>query len=204
MEKPTKKYLEELIVDAQNKFDNFLYVYSDTTNAEITYVCTKKQNMLGLLSGFSSLAEMRTRKVKESKTISKNCKYYNKIYKIDKRVEKIECFVGGHNDVDIIYFAFYNGKRRYLFPYFADLSKAVAYPIIVAEFENNNVIEEYRIDGNQIVYEKYDYSAQERIIYYCINFVPAGKYPILGEETGIYNPNTFEYNQTYNHVWCQE
>ena len=36
MEKPTKKYLEELIVDAQNKFDNFLYVHSDTTNAEIT------------------------------------------------------------------------------------------------------------------------------------------------------------------------
>ena len=62
------------------------------------------------------------------------------------------------------------------------MSKAVGYPILVTNFENGKVTEEYRVDGNKILYEKYDYSLKDTVGYYCINFVPTGICPVLGEE----------------------
>lgn len=204
MEKPNNEYLQELIKTTRKEFDNFSYVFSNIQNANITYVCTKKRNLTGIIKGLRGLAEMKTYNVGETSKISPNCKYYNKFYNVGDRPEKIECFVGGHNDLDVIYIVKYDCNHRYLFPYFADLNKAVGYPIIVSVFENGNVIEEYEIDGNKILYEKYDYSMQDKVEYYCVNFVPTGKYPILGEENGYFNAKTLEYHQVRNKVWYQK
>ena len=204
MEKPTEDYLLELISNTRKKFDDFSYCFADIPNVKITYVNTNKRNLTGIIEGMRGLAEMKAHNTKESLKISSNCKNYNKFYRSSEKVVKVECFVGGHNDLDVIYAAQYDGGRRYLFPYFEDKSKAVGYPIIVANFENGKVVEEYRVDGNKILYEKYDYSKQDTVGYYCINFVPEGECPILGEEEGCFNVNSLEYHQMSNKVWCQK
>ncbi len=204
MEKPTEEYLQKLISNARKKFGEFSYCFADIPNVKITYVNTNKRNLTGIIEGMCWLTEMEAHKTKESLKISPICKNYNKFYRSGERVIKVECFVGGHNDLDVIYVAQYDGERRYLFPYFEDKSKAVGYPIIVANFENSKVVEEYRVDGNKILYEKYDYSKQDKVGYYCINFVPEGECPILGEEEGYFNVNSLEYHQMSNKVWCQK
>ena len=226
MKKPTKAYLQELISNARKKFDEFSYCCADIPNVKITYVNTNKRNLTEIIEGMRGLAEMKAHNTKESLKISPNCKNYNKFYKSGERVIKVECFVGrsrktnswskgervikvecfvgGHNNLDVTYVAQYDGERRYLFPYFEDKSKAVGYPIIVANFENGKVAEEYRVDGNKILYEKYDYSKQDKVEYYCINFVPDGECPILGEEEGYFHVDPLEYHQVSNTVWCQK
>lgn len=204
MKKPTKEYLQELISNARKKIDDFLYCCADIPNVKITYVNTNKRNLTGIIEGMRGLTEMETHNTKESSKISPNCKNYNKFYKSGERVIKVECFVGGHNDLDVIYAAQYDGERRYLFPYFEDKSKAIGYPIIVANFENGKVVEEYRVDGNKILYEKYVYSKQDKVEYYCINFVPDGECPILGEEEGYFHVDPLEYHQVSNTMWCQK
>lgn len=203
MSKPSREYLIKLMEDTQEEFERFSYVESDVQNEKITYVCTKKRNIMGILSGLSGLAEMKKYKVKEACNISSNCKYYNKFYKSDDRLVKVECFVGGCDDIDVIYIAHYDGNCRYLFPYFSDLSKAVGYYIIVTKYENGNVVEEYSVNCGQIVYEKYDYSRQNGVGYYCVNCVPNGNPQILGEEEGIYDKNSLEYSQVSNYAWYQ-
>ena len=204
MEKPAEEYLQKLISNARKKFGEFSYCFADIPNVKITYVNTNKRNLTGIIEGMRGLTEMEAHKTKESLKISPICKNYNKFYRSGERVIKVECFVGGHNDLDVIYVAQYDGERRYLFPYFEDKSKAVGYPIIVANFENSKVVEEYRVDGNKILYEKYDYSEQDTVGYYCINFVPMGQCPILGEEKGYFSVNSLEYHQMSNKVWCQK
>ena len=204
MEKPTEEYLQELIINARKKFDEFSYCFADIPNVKITYVNTNKRKLTGIIEGMRGLTEMEAHNTKESLKISPNCKNYNKFYKSGERVIKVECFVGGHNNLDVTYVAQYDGERRYLFPYFEDKSKAVGYPIIVANFENGKVAEEYRVDGNKILYEKYDYSKQDKVEYYCINFVPDGECPILGEEEGYFHVDPLEYHQVSNTVWCQK
>lgn len=48
------------------------------------------------------------------------------------------------------------------------------------------------------------YSLKDTVGYYCINFVPTGICPVLGEEAGYFNINSLEYRQTKNEVWCQK
>ena len=203
VKRPTNAYLENLITDTLNAFENFSYSLANVQSEKTTYICTKKRNMMGILSGFRSRAEMNTYKVGESQNIRQNCKYYNKFYKSNGKINKIECFAGDHNNVDVIYIAHYVGALRYLFPYFSDMTKAVGYYIVVTRFENNDVIEEFMVKTNQIIYEKYEYSTPEKIEYYCINYVPTGSSPILDEEKGFYNSKSFEYCQKHNFAWFE-
>ena len=114
MEKPTEEYLQELISNARKKFDEFSYCFADIPNAKITYVNTQKRNLTGMTKGLRGLAEMKAHNTKESLKISPNSKNYNKFYRSGEKVIKVECFVGGHNDLDVIYVAQYDGERRYL------------------------------------------------------------------------------------------
>ncbi len=201
MSKPSKEYLKELIIETQKKFNDFVFEFSNAKTADVTYVCTKKRNPIGMKSGIAGLAEMRTYNVKELQSIRPNCKYYNKFYKENGKVKRIDCIVGGHNEIDVVYIAHYDGNRRYIFPYFENHEKAVGYYVIVAEFDSESVIEEYMSNDSQIVYEQYDFSNSNNIGYYCINYVPNGNFSILGESEGEYNAESLEYKPISNYAW---
>lgn len=201
--KPDKKYLKKLITDTRQKFEEFTYPELDLSSASITYIPTKKRNFMGLKAGLDGLAEMKRYKVKESDRIRSNCMFYNKFYKVDGQVLKIDAFVSGHDRLANRYIAYYEGNHRYLFPFY-DWGKATGLYTLVTHFENERVVEEYFVNQGQIVYESYDYSRSDKVGYYCINYVPTGKYPVLGESEGYFLPDSLEYIEEESYAWYQE
>lgn len=203
MEIPSKEYLRGLLDTAKQKFGGFEPVDLDTSCFDISYISTKKRNFMGLKDGISGLAEMRKYKVKQSVTIRSNSMYYHKLYKRDGKVVKIDSFVAGHERLGVSYFAYYEGNYRYLFPYSGFGTKSWTY-MFVTHYINGKVSEEYMVSGNQIVYEKYDYSNEGKANYYYINYVPTGIYPVLAEKSGYYLLDTLEYIEEQYFVWYQE
>lgn len=203
MEIPSKEYLQMLLDAAHQKFNNFERVELDTSCFDISYIPTKKRNFMGLKDGISGLVEMRKYKVKESTSIRSNSMYYQKFYKTDGKAVKIDSFVAGHERLDVSYSVYYEGDYRYLFPYSRFGTKSWTY-MVVTHYKNSKVSEEYMVSGNQIIYEKYDYSNEGKANYYYINYVSTGTYPVLAEESGYYLLDTLEYIGEQCFVWYQE
>ena len=63
-------------------------------------------------------------------------------------MKRIDCIVGGYDEIDVVYIAYYDGNRR-LFPCFENHEKTVGYYVIVAEYDDENIIEEYITHYNQ-------------------------------------------------------
>lgn len=202
--KPDKEYLKQLIEDTLKKFNDFDCDFFDFPEAEISYIATKKRFNIGLRSGLSGLAEMKTYKSKESTSIRKNCQFYNKFYKEDGRIRKIECFTDGHDRLSTTYIAYYEDDKRFLFPFWNHQKDPHARHIFVTTIKNGKVIEEYHIDGKHIVYEKYGYTEGDKVDYYYINYVPTGNDPVLGESKGYYLTYTLEYVEEENYSWFQD
>ena len=99
--------------------------------------------------------------------------------------------------------AHYEGNHRYLFPFY-DWGKATGLYTLVTHFKDGQVVEEYFISRGQIVYESYDYSRNDKVGYYYINYVPTGKYPLLGESKGYFLPDFLEYVEEESYAWYQE
>ena len=158
---------------------------------------------MGLKAGLDGLAEMERYKVKESSKIRSNCMFYHKFYKDGGKILKIDSFVAGHDRLSDSSIAYYENNYRYLFPYYGQ-EKADGLYILVTHFENERVVEEYFVKQEQIVYESYDYSRSDKVGYYCINYVPTGKYPVLGESKGYFLPDSLEYVEEESYAWYQE
>ena len=201
--KPDKEYLKQLIEFTKQKYDEFEYPDLDLSKTEVTYIPTKKRNYMGIKLGIDGLEEMKKYKVKETAKIRSNCMFYHKYYKIDNKIIKIESFVSGHDRITNNYIAYYEGDYRYLFPFYKK-EKATGLYIFVTHFENNQVIEEYMISQNQIVYDKYEYFDHNKVKYYYINYVPTGKYPVLGESKGYYLLDSLEYIEEEKYVWYED
>ena len=75
--------------------------------------------------------------------------------------------------------------------------------MIVAECDDENIIEEYMTNYSQIISEQYDFSNRNNVCYHCIIYVPDGKSLILGESEREYNAESLEYNPTSNYVRCE-
>ena len=76
--------------------------------------------------------------------------------------------------------------------------------MIVAEYDDENIIEEYITNFNQIISEQYDFSNRNNVGYHCIIYVPNGKSLILGESEREYNAKSLAYNPTSNYVRCEK
>lgn len=72
--------------------------------------------------------------------------------------------------------------------------------MIVAEYYDKNIIEEYITNFNQIISEQYDFSNRNNIGYNCIIYVPNGKSLILGESEREYNAKSLKYNPISTYV----
>ncbi|MDE7400217.1 MAG: hypothetical protein K2N06_11920 [Oscillospiraceae bacterium] len=63
----------------------------------------------------------------------------------------------------------------------------------VTKRDNDKVVEEYMVDGDQIVYEGYSNESETRVDYVYINFVSGGKVPILEQRTGVFRFTPLRY-----------
>ena len=196
---PRKEYLQQLLENTKQLYDSFEYPNLDLSLAKITYIPTKKRNYLGIRAGIDGLSEMKRYNVREVDSIRKNCMFYNKYYKVDEKVLQIDCFVAGHDRLACTYVAYYENNCRYLFP-FHNQTKDIGAYILVTRFENDRVVEEYFVRNGQIVYESYEYSDNNIVKNYAINYVPLGKYPVITESKGYYLLDTLEYVQEEQYV----
>lgn len=73
------------------------------------------------------------------------------VYKRSDKAMRIDCIVGGYDEIDVVYIAYYDGNRR-LFPCFENHDNAVGYYLIVAEYNDENITEEYitKLQSNHI------------------------------------------------------
>lgn len=74
--------------------------------------------------------------------------------------------------------------------------------MIVAEYDDKNIIEEYITNYNQIIFEQYSLSNRNIVGYHCIICVPDGKSLILGESEREYNAESLKYNPISNYARC--
>lgn len=199
--KPDKDYLERLIADTQKKFDEFVCPEVDLLSVDISYMPTRKNPWMGLRSGLKGIAQMKKCKVKETDKIRSNCRWYHQIYKAGQRIVRIDYIIEGR--VSISYIAHYESGYRYLFPF--DGERKSPYYIIVTHFEDEQVVEEYMVNKDQIIYEQYGTPQRNgRVSYYQINYVPTGLHPILGESNGYYIVDSLEYVEEETYAWYRE
>lgn len=202
MEIPSKEYLQKLIIEAHQKFNDFEPIELDPSCLDISYIPTKNHPRIGIKDGVSGLAKMRKHKIKESASIRSNCLYYHKLYKSSGKVVKISSSIDGREGSDGGYFAYYEGNYRYLFPYSKFGTKSWTY-MFVTHYENGRVSEEFMVSGKQIIYEKYSYSNEDRADYYYINYVPTSSDPVVCEKLGYYLLDTLECIIDQYYVWYQ-
>lgn len=72
--------------------------------------------------------------------------------------------------------------------------------------EDGSVVEEYMTErSTQIIYECYTKEENGHVSYAYINYVPNGKYPVLGREAGYFTIEaSLVYTQTDCYIWYKE
>ena len=89
---------------------------------------------------------------------------------------------------------------RYLFPYSGEGGFYPTYTY-VTKYEDNCVVEEYMVDGNQIVHETYTQNSSGQLDYNYINYVSGGKYPVLAIRKGKFCFNPLTYVEKHRDTW---
>ncbi len=203
--RPTKEYLCKLLSETVQKFENFTPPDLDLSAAEITYIPTRKNPWMGIERGLIGQREMMVYKVKESPKVRSNCKAYNEFYKINGRLVKTVYVTAGYPVCSCRY-AYYEGDWRYMFPFRYDEKDygARIFACCTAIGTTEYIAEEYRIDGNQIVYTCYSAPKDGKAEYYHINYVPTGKFPVICEEDGFFNVDTLEYTVRSSRTWWDD
>ncbi len=192
------KYFDEILARAKNKAENFIVPDKDFAEAyDITYLPNRQRFSMGLGEGLAFQAECKTYKTTEKDKIKANCLHYNKIYKKDGRVVKIENYFDGKTDHSC-FLAYYEDHYRYLFS--IDAHKVGNWTFIT-RFENNRVVEECTISGNTLAYEKYSGFSENRVDYYSAFYVPYSYCIMQGEVIGYFELPSLNFVTTSSYSW---
>ena len=181
--------------------DAFSYMEEDLSDARVCYMRNLHDLHVGIDEGLSVLEKMQKYKVKETTVLRKNALHYHKRYYKDTKLRRIESYLSGR--LDVVFVAAYLDGGRYLFPFLRDGNH---YPTYTHVLENHSdVTEEYLCDRGQIVYSRYEKTADHRYAYSQVNYVPDGQYPILGYETGVFLvTETISYRMEQQYTWYHE
>jgi len=195
------KYLDSLIMNVKRK--RFKYSIIDETSTEIVYLRTLSSlsfdiHKCGLMGDF----RRQKYKIKIQANLRKGTKNYLRIINLNNKAKKIESFVNGV--VDVLFLAFYEDDIRYLFPFSSNGNPYPTY-IYVTRYKEGMVLEEYMVQSNQIIYEKYNKQDEIKTLYFRVNYVPNGKHKILDYEKGVFENNSFiNYTLLEYRSWLDE
>jgi hypothetical protein len=192
-------YLNKLLSDANSKIKQFDYYEIDETDAEITYLSTARDRNLGRKCGLMNELRMQKLNIKEHTKLKSGSQNYLRIVRLNNRTQRIDSFVSGR--VDVMFLAYYEDDKRYLFPFTIAGKPYPAYTYI-ARYEKGMVSEEYKVNKIQIVYEKYKRWESNVIFYSQINYVPGGTHKILYSEKGVFELSSpLVYTETDWNSW---
>ena len=173
----------------------------DKSKCFVVYLPIKSEELTCLCEGLSSQHIRQIKNIKYTDKIRANCKKYLKIYKDQQgKIIFIEWHSVEDGEGNLVFLARYKDNIRYLFPFWKDGSFYPTYSY-VAKFENGKVVEEYKVEGNQIIYEHYFDESDEKVDFYSINYVPDGKCPIISECEGRYYFNPLRFEMLNSSTW---
>ena len=201
---PEFTYLQKLIYEVNGKREGFCYIEIDETDTEISFLANRNQLSLGMKSGLSNTLELQKYHVREQEKLRSNCKSYLRIVRKDGKILKIERYT--NQKMSSVYLAYYERNVRYLFPFYESKAPASLYAYATHFTEDGSVAEEYMTErSSQIIYECYTREEDGHVSYTYINYVPNGKYPVLGREAGCFTiEEPLVYVQTDGYVWYQD
>lgn len=187
-----ESYLQELISKISTLRKKMKYKFINPSDCVVTYMLTKKKSFVGMKQGYAEHLFKIENGIKESVKIRANCKDYLKLFRNrDGKVLQIEKYASGR--LDCIFQAYYDENLCCLFPFSANGGYYPTYSYVTV-CENEKIVEEYMVDGSQIVYECYLKENETGVDYEYVNYVSGGKTPILETRTGFFrfNPLRFE------------
>lgn len=187
-----ESYLRKLVMRTSALRKKVKYKSINLQECDITYMPTKKKSFVGMKQGYAEQLFRIENGIKESVKIRANCKDYLKMFRNSEgKVLQIEKYANGR--IDCIFQVHYDENLCCLFPFSANGGFYPTYSYITA-YENGKISEEYMVDGDQIVYERYSNENELCVDYEYVNYVSGGKSPILETREGVFrfNPLRFE------------
>ena len=192
-------YLNKLIEEVNSFRKQIAFLHSSTAECMVSYMPTKKTSFIGYKQGYNDIWNREQNGMKESDKIRTTVKDYLKYFKNkDGRPVQIESYKRGR--LDVLFQVHWLGTVRYLFPFSAEGRFYPTY-IYVTKYESDRVVEEYMVDGNQIIYEAYSHKQPADVEYTYINYVVGGAYPVRDERKGIFHLNPLTYEEAYSDNW---
>lgn len=195
----TPKHLDKLIKDVNAVRKSITYQVIDMADCAETYMSTKGTSFVGFKQGYSDCLTRNEKNMKESDKIRSTTKDYLKfIHNKDGELVQVDSVRKGR--VDCLFQVYWIDGVRYLFPFSGE---GGYYPThtFVTKYKDNCVVEEYMVNGNQIVYESYTYKKNKDVEYSYMNYVSGGKHPILEERKGKFQLEPLAYEETFYDSW---
>ena len=168
--------LQQIIDDVEDKRKNVSFTPLTLNDAEISFMPTKGHHFIGLDDGPWDCYQRDKYNLSIKQKLHVNTKNYLRIIKKDGKVERIESY--GNGRLDVVFLAYYEGDKRFLFPFTANGSR---YPThtYVSVYKDGQITEVYHIDSSQIILQQYQQLNEQETDIVIINAVPTGKVPLL-------------------------
>ena len=196
-----KEYLDRIIVSVNELRAKVQYKQIDTECCDVSFMATRKISFVGYKQGYSEQLIRSEKGIKETPKVRSNCTYYKRIAKdAQGRLLQIESFARGK--IDCLHQTYWIGNTCYSFLYSPNGSYYPTYSY-VTKWKNEKIVEEYMVAKNQIVYEKYFDETNLKAMYYYINYVHNGMYPVLEEKKGVFKFNPLRFECIYSDNWLK-
>ena len=167
--------LQQIIDDVENKRKSVPFVPLTLDNAEISFMPTKGYSFIGLDDGLWDCYQKEKRHIEIKQKLPVNAKNYHRIIQKDGKVERIESYI--YSKLNVVYLAYYEGNRRYLFPFMPNGSEYPTYTF-VSVYNDGLTTEVYHTNSSQIILQQYQQLNENETDIVIVNAVPKGKVPI--------------------------
>ena len=194
--------LQQIIDDVEYKRKSVTFVPLTLNEAEISFMPTKGHSFIGLDDGLWDCYEREKRHITIKRKLPVNTKNYLRIIQKNGKVERIESYVNGK--LDVVHLAYYEGDRKYLFPFMPDGSEYPTYTY-VSVYKNGQITEVYHAESSQIILQQYQHLNEQETDIVIVNAVPKGKVPILEHWYGkLIKKEHLKFVVHSSYVWNQQ
>ena len=159
----------------------------------------KNTSLTGIKEGYSEQLKREEKGIREVSKIRSNCRNYKRILR-DAKGEAVQIEGYRNGKADCLFQAHRKGNACCYLPYSPDGGYYPAYSYVTIK-KDGRIVEEYMVNGNQVIYERYFGETNLKAEYYYINYVHEGRYPVLEEEKGIFRFHPLRYECLERDDW---
>jgi hypothetical protein len=193
--------LQQIIDDVENKKKSVPFVPLTMEDAEISFMPTKGHSFIGLDDGLWDCYKREKHHIEIKRKLPVNAKNYHRIIQKNGKVERIESYVNGK--LDVVHLAYYEGDRKYLFPFNPNGSEYPTYTF-VSVYNDGQTTEVYHTNSSQIILQQYQQLNEQETDIVIVNAVPKGKVPVLEHWYGkLIMKEHWEFKEHSSSLWNQ-